>query len=202
MAKGKGQPPTPLFGLSGAGGAMMFLIAAFGTIGTLFAAYRLCLRLAAAKAIDALLLRIPILGGCLEAFALSRLALALQLTLDSEMPIINAVRMSLSVMGNSAYTAHTEEVVAALRKQRPLAEALAKVRPLPSQFLDMVATGEEGGRVPEMMRHQAAYYQEESSRRLTALTKAASTGLWLVYAGCMIFAIFSIARIYLSALGG
>ena len=66
----------------------------------------------------------------------------------------------------------------------------------------MVATGEEGGRIPEMMRHQADYYAEEASRRLTTLTKALGMAVWLVYAGFMIVAIFSIANIYLSALGG
>ena len=198
IGESRSQRPLTLFGLTGLRGAMMFLITAFGTLGTLFAAYRFCRRLAAGNAIDALLLRIPILGGCLESFALARLSLAMQLTLDSNMPIIDALRMSLSAMSNRAYTAHTEEVVAALRKKRPLAEALALVRPLPSLFLDMVATAEEGGRVPEMMRHQAAYYQEESSRRLTTLTKAASTCLWLVYAGCMIYAIFTIFKVYLN----
>ncbi len=190
--------PIPLFGLSGARGAIIFLTTIFGTIGILFAAYRFVLGLAAANAIDRFLLHIPVLGGCLEAFAVARLALALQLTLDSDMPIINAVRMSLSAMGNSAYTSHTEAVLAALRKQRPLAEALALGGPMPGTFLDMVATAEEGGRIPEMMRHQVAYYQEEASRRLSALTKAASTCLYLVYAGCTIYAIFSIFKIYLN----
>jgi type II secretory pathway component PulF len=65
----------------------------------------------------------------------------------------------------------------------------------------MVAIAEDGGRVPEMMRHQAEHYQEETSRRLTALTRAASGALWLAYAGFTIYAIFSVAQIYLSGLG-
>ena len=37
-----------------------------------------------------MLLRVPVLGGCLEAIAMSRLCLALQLTLDSGMTIMHA----------------------------------------------------------------------------------------------------------------
>ena len=52
------------------------------------------------------------------------------------------------------------------------------------------------GRVPEMMRHQANYYNEEASRRLTVLNMMAMFGVWLAVAILlivMIFRIFTIA---------
>jgi type II secretory pathway component PulF len=65
-----------------------------------------------------------------------------------------------------------------------------------------LAVAEEGGRVPEMMRHQQRHYHEEAERRLRTLTRAASGAVWLVYAGLMVLAIFRIASVYLNALKG
>lgn len=201
-SRNPGQPPPALFGLRGRGGAMWFLIGVFGSIATLlFVYFFLKRRLRHLAGVEALLLRIPVIGTCLEAIAMSRLCLAMQLTLHSAMPIGNAMRLSLAATGNNAFSVHTDEVLAALVKGKTLTEALSLVRPLPAGFLDLVATAEEGGSVPEMMRHQAEFYQEESSRRLSALTQAANMMLYLVYAGCVIYAIFTIASIYLGALG-
>jgi len=196
-------PPPPIFGLTGTKGALTFLGFVFGTLSLLLLGYVFFKRQFRHLAtFEALLLRIPVLGTCLEAIAMSRLCLAMQLTLDSGMPIGNAMRLNLAATGNNAFSLHAEQVALVLKKKKPLTEALALVRPLPPDFLDLVAAAELSGSVPEMMRHQAEYYREESGRRLTALTKAASMGLWMLYAGCVIYAIFAIANIYLGALGG
>jgi type II secretory pathway component PulF len=116
------------------------------------------------------------------------------------MPIKQAVRLSLQATGNAAFTARTGVVLEAIKAGEDLTLALLKCRLFPEQFMSMVAMAEEGGRVPEILRHQAEYYHEESSRRLTTLTKMATGGVWLLYAIFMIVAIFKIASIYLNAL--
>jgi type II secretory pathway component PulF len=143
--------------------------------------------------LDAFLLRVPRLGPCLEALALSRFALALQLTLDSSLSIARAVSLSLSATGNAAYTARTEAVVDWLKKGNELTLALAQAGAFPQAFLDMVAVGEEGGRVPEIMRHQARYYGEEAERRMTGLVRMLNAAVWLAYVIFMVAAIMRIA---------
>ena len=44
----------------------------------------------------------------------------------------------------------------------------------------------------EVMRHQADYWNEETSRRLKTATRLASMLVWVVYAVFMVWAIFSI----------
>jgi hypothetical protein len=56
----------------------------------------------------------------------------------------------------------------------------------------MVAVGEEGGRVPEVMRHQTGYWHEEASRRLKIAARVASMALWMVYVSFMLWAISSV----------
>ena len=94
-----------------------------------------------------------------------------------------------------------DAVTQGIKAGRSLYEALADSGLFSEEFLQVIATAEEAGSIPEAMRQQARYYQEEAARRLTALAGAASMGLWVLYAGFMIWAIFRIANVYLSALG-
>ena len=99
-------------------------------------------------------------------------------------------------------SAQESSITDALRTGKPLLDALKRSNLFDAHFLEMVAAAEEGGRVPEMMEHQAEYYHEESSRRMATLTKLLSLLIWLIYAGFMVYMIFQIASIYLGALGG
>jgi type II secretory pathway component PulF len=196
------QKPIAIMGLSGTRGALQFLAIVFGSISLVVVLYMVLGRSLRQKAaVDAALLWVPSLGPCLTAMAVSRFALALQLTLDSGMPIMQALRLSLKASGNAAFEAQIPNVTAALKSGETLTEALAHCRHLlPQDFRMMVATAEEGGRVPEMMKHQATYYHEEAARRLQTLARALTGMVWLIYAGFTIAAIFSLAGVYLNLL--
>jgi type II secretory pathway component PulF len=203
ISASRGTPAPGLFGLHGAAAGWLVLFLAFGGIGLGYVLYRAGTRgLRHRAAVDAMLLRVPRLGPCLEALALGRFALALQLTLDTGMPVAQALRLSLAATGNAAYAARTDVVVGALAEGNDLALALSAAGIFPEDFRNMVAVGEEGGRVPEIMRHQARHYHEESERRLTALTRLATGGVYVAYIIFMVIAILKVAGLYLGALGG
>ena len=64
----------------------------------------------------------------------------------------------------------------------------------------MSLPNEEGGRLTEVMRQQAVFYQEEAGRRMTILTHVASWGVWLTVAVLIIYCIFRIALTYIGML--
>ena len=202
IAASNNAQPAAIFGLRGTTGTLLFLVFSFGSIGLLWFLSKSLGRLARRQArVDALLLRIPVIGPCLEALVLGRFSMALYLTLDSGMSIARALRLSLFATGNSAFTAQTETVTQAVKNGAPLVEALTRSGLFSIDFLSLVAMGEEGGRVPEVMRQQADYWNEEAANRLKIALRLASMLIWLIYAAFMIGAIFSIASIYLRALG-
>src|SRR5207249_2656896 len=147
------------------------------------------------------MLMVPFIGPCLSAFALGRLALALRLTLDSELDIARAARLSLEATGNQAFTVEADRVVKTVKGGDKLAVAFAPLRVLPDEFKNVIIIGEENGNLPEVLERHAQELGEEAGRRLTALTKALGFLLWVMYAGFMIFLIFSIANIYLGMIG-
>lgn len=202
LLAGAGRPLLTFFGLGGAAGALAFLAAAGGTPIALWLLWQAMKRAGRQRAgVDRMLLRLPALGPCLEALALGRFALALQLTLDSGLAIAKALRLSLRATGNAAYEAAADGVAQVLKRGDTLTDALTQSGMFHEEFLHIVASAEEVGRVPEAMQQQAAYYHEEAARRLSGLTQAAAMGMWLLYAAFMVWMIFKIAGVYLGALG-
>ena len=97
--------------------------------------------------------------------------MALRLTTETGMPITRAMRMTLRATGNEAFVARSELIEQSLKGGDDLALALTNAQLFPEQFLNIVAVAEEGGRISEVMEHQAEQYQDESRRRLTILTQ-------------------------------
>ncbi len=195
------KPILTIFGRGGAAGALAFLGVIFGSIAVVWILIKSLARIGQQKAwMDRFVLYSPAIGSCLEALVMSRFTLALQLTLDTGLSITNALRLSLNATGNAHFSSHADMVAQALKDGQTLYEALQATGLFSDDFLNMVASSEESGRVPEMMRHQAQYYHEEATRRMKTVTMLAAQGVWLCSAGFIIWAIFRLAGIYLDAL--
>jgi type IV pilus assembly protein PilC len=178
---------------TGAAGSLRFLSWVFGLLALLGGAYWLASRSMQQKAaVDRILLRLPAIGPCVMGFAMMRFCTALRLTTETALPITQAMKLSLRATGNAAFLAVSDEVVHTLRTGDDLTVALGKAGIFPEDFLSIVATAEEGGRLPEVMRQQAEYYEEEAARRLAVLTRLGGFGVWLVVASLIIYAIFQI----------
>ena len=196
------QPWDPLgLGLTGTGGAIAFLCICFGTLAAIVLGYMVLTRTLKQKAaVDAFLLRIPVIGPCLMALALTRFCLALRLTTETGMSITRAMRLTLRATSNAAFEARSNVVEDGLKHGDDLTVALTSAGLFPQQFLHIVAVAEEAGRLSEVMKHQAEHYQEESSRRLTILTQVTAWGVYGLVALLLIIVIFRIALTYIGML--
>jgi type IV pilus assembly protein PilC len=189
-----GAPFDPIGLGTGFRGAATWLILVFGILAAGWGGWRLLARSMRQKAaVDRFLLRLPAIGGCLEALALARFCLALRLTLGAGLPVKTAVKRSLDATGNAAYPARFEDAAAALRRGDDLTTMLRACAIFAPDFLNIVESAEEGGRTPEVMEKQAEFYQEEASLRLKVLTRLGGFGVWAAIAILMIVMIFRIA---------
>jgi type II secretory pathway component PulF len=188
-------------------GVMRFLGLVGLFLGGLFFIYWFATKALGQRAtVHRFLLSVPAIGPCLQALALSRFCLALKLTMDSELSTHKALRKSLQATGNGAYEACADTVVSAIKKGDDVSQALTRCGVFPEEFLQVVATGEESGELPEVMGRQSQHYQETASLRMKVLTIVASFLVWLMVAALIIFAIlriaFSVKGIYDDAMKG
>jgi type IV pilus assembly protein PilC len=195
-------PIDPLgLGLTGARGAVVFLVTIYGTIAALVVGYAILSRSLEQKAIvDRILLRIPVVGPFLWDLCLNRFCVGLRLTMDSSMPMADALDLSLRATGNAAFISKSRVIRNSIMSGDDLTTALTRSKLLPAEFVNIIAVAEEGGRVPEVMANQALYYEEEATRKLAVLTRIAGFGVWLFVAILIIMAIFRIAGIYINAI--
>ncbi len=189
-------------GLAGAEGAITFLLG----VGFIFAAVFLLYRFLSRKVrywaeVEAFLLKLPAIGPCLDALAMQRFCVALQMTMEVGVSTPAAARRSLHATGNAAFTRNTSKAVAALRKGNDLHTALKRCGVFTEEFLQTLEVAEETGQVPEVMARKAGHYREEASRRLSALSRVASFGVWLIVAILIIIQIFRLWSVYFGALG-
>ena len=188
-----GKPWDPLgFGV-GPEGVAWFLGTVGAFFGGLFLIYFLVTRaLGQRAAVHRVLLSVPIIGPCLHALALTRLSLALHMTLDSSLHPAKAVKLSLLASGNGAYEACADAIASAVKGETTVTDAFAQCRIFPEEFVQAIHTGEESGQIPEVMGRQAAHYQEEASMKMAILTRVASFGVWAFIAILIIYCIFRI----------
>jgi type IV pilus assembly protein PilC len=200
MFNGKRFDPLGL-GLFGVSGSLIFIGAVVGFFVGLYLLYLLLTRVLGRGALVArLLFTVPVLGRCLRALALARFCLALRLTLESAMPIRQALALSLRATGNEAFVAQTATVQTAVRKGDELSMALGRAGVFPSDFLHILTVAETSGRFDEVLEQQSEHYHGEAGRRLLALTFAASVLVWLLVGAVIVLVIFRIFLSYLNIL--
>jgi type IV pilus assembly protein PilC len=198
------EPSAPIgFGLTGTFGAILFLaiVGAF-VIGVVLAIKLATKTVAKQAGFEAWLLRVPVIGPCVQAAAMSRFCLSLQLTLDSSMSTPKALRLSLKATNNSAFEAQADGIAKRVKKGDELGKALGMNPVFPIEFLAAITVGEESGQIPEVMAKQAEYYREETVRRMRTLTRMSAWGVYILVGIFIIVAIFRIFSVYVAAVGG
>ncbi len=145
-------------------------------------------------------MRIPVIGGCLEKLALAQLTWALHLTMNVDLDLRKVVPLVLRATGSDYYIRHTDEVVSLVATGHPLHEAFGVTGVFPDTFLEALQVAEESGAVVESMERLSNRYDEEAQTALKMLTTMAGAAVALLVMGIIILMIFHIAGFYIGTL--
>jgi type II secretory pathway component PulF len=137
-------------------------------------------------------MRIPVLGPCLEALALSRMTWSLALALDAGMDARRAVTLAISAAQNPYYESAGPRVAAAIRANQQFHESFAAAGVFPADFIQQVEVAEMAGTTSESLLRLAQEYEERAKTAMKTLTLVVTGLVWLVIFGVIIFAIFSL----------
>lgn len=116
---------------------------------------------------DAFKLKAPILGALVRAAALSRFARTLGILVKSGVSLLPALKIVESTVGNLVVASQIAQVGEETRGGDSLAAPLRKLGVFPRSAVQMIAAGEESGRLDEMLGKVA----QIEERRLRAQTK-------------------------------
>lgn len=142
---------------------------------------------AVALASDRAKLRLPIVGPILLRLQLSRFAHLLANLTDAGIPLVTALRLAGETIGNELVRRDVVALRTGVEGGLSLAAAMADLPAFPAVTREMVAVGEESGRVVETLRRVSAYYDRQVDQAIKNLTVVIEPVLLLVLGAIVLF---------------
>jgi len=130
--------------------------------------------------VQSLLHSIPILGWILKKFCLSRFSSSMALGLKVGMEIRGIIRFSAKAMGNPSLEAKVLRAISYIDSGDTISESLVKTRVFPVLVNHMYETGEESGKLFEMMEKIADVTGEQAENSLKIFIRIFTLTVYLV----------------------
>ncbi len=151
------------------------------------------------KWLDTMKLRAPLINGLFLRLYNARFARTAQMLLSAGVPMLEAMNISGSAMNNTILEGEIKEAATMVRNGKALSVSLKGrdyILPLVPQ---MAATGEQSGKIDEMLGRAATVYENELDERLAAISTLIEPILMVVLAivaggivGAILFPIYSL----------
>jgi len=161
------------------------LIVAAALAALIFIVYRLTHTEAGRLTYDRLRLHAPVLGRVTSRLCVSRFARTLGTLLDSGVPILSALRIARDSTGNQAYATVIEQAAQGVKQGVRLADALRPHREFPPVVIDMIAVGEESGKLGRTLVRVADRYERDLDNALRVLVSLVEP-LLLIFMGLIV----------------
>ncbi|MFN8177228.1 MAG: type II secretion system F family protein [bacterium] len=139
-------------------------------IGGIFALKRYYSTDAGQHQIDALMLRIPVLGDVLKKGSVARFTRTLGTLVSSGVPILDGLEITAKTAGNVIVQDAVMAARASIREGDTIANPLRNSSVFPPMVVQMITVGEETGALDEMLTKIADFYDEEVDSAVDALT--------------------------------
>lgn len=166
------------------------LIAAAAAAVVLFK--RLTRRPALRLLMDRVKLRAPVFGPLARKMAVSRFARTLSILTASGVPILKAMGIVRSIVGNEVLARAIDSAGEAVGAGKSIAEPLADSGVFPPIVTHMIAVGETSGRLEDMLQNVADAYDGEVENSVVALVSLLEPVMIIGLGGVVGFIVFAI----------
>jgi type IV pilus assembly protein PilC len=113
------------------------------------------------KAIDAMMLKLPVLGLLLRKIAVARFCRTLSTLLASGVAILEALDITARTSGNAVIEAAIQTTRKSIERGETIAGPLKETNVFPSMVVQMIGVGEATGALDTMLSKIADFYEEE-----------------------------------------
>jgi general secretion pathway protein F/type IV pilus assembly protein PilC len=151
-------------------------------IAGLFGWWRMTSSDAARLRIDALRLRIPVIGMVYLNFALSRFTRILGTLLRNGIPILQSLKIAKDSTGNRVLSQAIAEAAEHVTAGNKLADPLATCKYLPRDIVEMISVGEESNQLEKVLLDTADALDRRTSRQLELMIRLLEPIMLLVMA--------------------
>lgn len=123
--------------------------------------------------LDALVLKLPVVGPLMRTFVLARISRGVAVMLDNGIPLAETLSIASSIANNEVYRKHILDIRASANlgeKMYPVMAAESK--DWPEQYWRQFRTAEESGKLADTLNYLGDMYNDEVTNQVEALTSA------------------------------
>jgi len=138
------------------------------------------------------LLRLPMISRLVRGLNTARFARTLSILTGSSVPVLEALRISASVISNVPMHAAVDEAARRVREGAALHTALERSGYFPPMTIHLIASGEASGKLEEMLERAADSQEREMEVLITTITELFGPLLILIMGGMVLVIVLAI----------
>jgi len=119
---------------------------------------------------DQMKLQVPIVRSMFRALYISRSLQTMGELINAGVPMLDTIAITGDISGNRLYKRMWRGVYGSVKEGKKIAHPLNKTKLLPKAVVQMVAAGEESGKLGETLDEISDYYQKQLKDRIKAVT--------------------------------
>ena len=144
------------------------------------------------RGFEFVVLRIPIVGTLIRQTNAARMARTFSSRLSSGVEVVSALSITADVLQNSYYKEVLVEAEGSIQKGAPLSSVFSKHEKLfPPMVNEMVAVGEETGKLPSMLMQVALFFEGEVEQKTKDMSTIIEPFLMVIIGAAVGFFAFS-----------
>jgi type IV pilus assembly protein PilC len=141
---------------------------------------------------DAVLLKIPIVGGIFRRFGITQFTRSLATLLGGGTPLVPALENAADAIGNRFLSRRVRDVVPRVREGGELWKALEDTGLFTNLTIEMVKVGETSGALEEMLSSVSEFYDEEIDARLARVISFVEPVILVIMGGVIMTILLSV----------
>ena len=141
---------------------------------------------------DSVILKIPVVGGIFQRFAITQFTRSLATLLGGGTPLVPALENAAAAVGNRYVSRRIAEVIPRVREGGELWKALEGTGIFTSLTIEMVKVGEASGALEEMLSSVSDFYDEEIDLLLARVISFVEPAILVIMGGVIMTILLSV----------
>jgi type IV pilus assembly protein PilC len=121
--------------------------------------------------IDDIVLKIPVLDNLMQFSNFANFIAVMQVAYDAGVPILECLYLAKLTLTNHTLDTRVEEAAIKIQQGQHLSAALSSTRTMPKMILFMISTGEQSGRLGDMLGQAVSYIDKALDNVIDIMTK-------------------------------
>lgn len=134
-------------------------------------------------AVESYVLRLPVYGIIIKKNIWARFSRTMALLMEAGTPILQAVEITSGVVNNTVFSNQLKILHDKLRGGEPLSKSLKEIKVFPRLIVQLAATGEQSGRIAQLLRKAAGFYEREITITVDSLASIIEPTLIIILGG-------------------